>query len=93
MASDEDENRHARRGEEAETLMANPLLVETLEFLEKKIIDGMKILNCTDLEGRDALWRELRALSSIKKQIKYYAIRGREAKKTLAERLKQQFRG
>jgi hypothetical protein len=86
MAEDHLEELYAQRGDDAKRIINDPILRQALEELERDIVQGMKALTATDLEGRDALWRELRALSSFKIKIKQYVSRGDVARKTLLQR-------
>jgi hypothetical protein len=93
MADDRKEEEYAQRGDDARRIMNDPILRQALEELERDIVQGMKALSATDLEGRDALWRELRALASFKVKVKNYVTRGDMAKKTLMQRAKDFIRG
>lgn len=78
-----------RRGAAADELMANPLLKQTLDTLERDIIASMKTLEIKDEEGRDALWRELKALGRFKSKLADYSSTGNAAKKTIMQRIKE----
>lgn len=77
------------RGEEAERLLNNELLVSTLRSMEDECLRQLKMCKPNDMEVRDAYWRELRAIGRFADKLKSYAVTGREAKKTLMQRVKE----
>lgn len=78
-----------KRGEDAERLLADPLLTHALDSIERRIVDSLKAIKTDDIDGRDALWRDLRALERLRHDLKNYIRTGKEAKKGLM----QLFRG
>lgn len=77
-----------KRGEDAARLLADPLLNHALDSIERRIVDSMKVLKTDDIEGRDALWRDLRAIERLKSNLKNYIRTGKEAKKGLFQLFK-----
>jgi hypothetical protein len=77
-----------RRGEEARALLDNQLLRQAIIGMERDIISGMKSLKPEDVEGRDAYWRELRALERFQRKFTGYIRTGETAKKSLVQRFK-----
>jgi hypothetical protein len=71
------------RGRQVTELMKNPHLRDALTYLEKSVIDAMKGLKPTDIEGRDACWRELRAVSRFKQRLEDVMRSGEAAKQTV----------
>ena len=78
-----------KRGDEAEALMNNQLLISTLRAMEDDCLRQLKLCDAKDMETRDAYWRELRAIARFADKLRHYAITGREAKKTLLQRVKE----
>ena len=78
------------RGEEAEALLSNALLKHAMDAMEAEVVTKLKQLPPTDLEGRDAWWRELRAIASFKGRLVRYVSDGREAKPELLKEYKKQ---
>lgn len=46
-----------RRGERARQLMDDPLLKESLDSIEREILDQWEACPVRDIEGRELLWR------------------------------------
>lgn len=78
-----------KRGEEAEKLISNELLASTLRIMEDDCLKHLKLCDPKDLETRDAYWRELRAIGRFADKLSHYAKTGKEAKKTLLQRMKE----
>lgn len=77
-----------KRGEDAERLLADPLLNHALDAMERRIVEAMKSLKTDDIESRDALWRDLRAIERLRLNLKSYIRTGKEAKKGLIQRFR-----
>ena len=82
----------AQRGEQAVKLMEHPLLVEAFDLIEKDILDKWDNSPARDVEGREALWTQLRLLRRVKGHIEFVAESGKVAKETLLQRAAQAFR-
>lgn len=78
-----------RRGEEAERLWNNELLRHALQSLEDDAIRSLKSVRHDDEHGRDAAWRELRAIERFCRKMENYILTGQAAKKTLREKIKE----
>jgi hypothetical protein len=46
-----------RRSSNARRLMADPLLTETLDLMERDVMEAWIVCPVRDTEGREALWR------------------------------------
>jgi hypothetical protein len=72
-----------RRAEEAQRVWDMPIVQESLNSMERDIIRTMKALKPNDNEGRDACWRELRALEIHRKKFLDYLTTGEAARSFL----------
>ncbi len=55
-----------QRAEEASRLLENPLVKEAFEMIEREIIDNWETCPVRDVEGREYLWRFLKATRKFK---------------------------
>lgn len=72
-----------RRGDDAKRIMSDPLVVTALDSMEADIIASLKGLKAGDTEGRDTLWRELRAHERFKAKFANYIRSGALAAKEI----------
>lgn len=77
------------RGQDAEQLLAHPLLVEAFELIEKELTDQWQNSPARDQAGREKLWLTLRLLKRLQVQIRSVVETGQFAKATLAQRIGQ----
>lgn len=50
---------------------------------------ALKAVDSKDIEGRDAAWRDLLAIERFTRKLKNYIITGKQAKKSLLQKLKE----
>ena len=77
-----DKAREILRGQKAQTLLNDPLLVEAFEDVHADIITGLEKSEFADVEIREDAYRMLRALESLKGKLERYV---RKAKGLQAE--------
>lgn len=80
----------ANRGTAAAHLLANPMLVETLDIIERSYVDAWSTNMAPDgmtlrlgPEGREALWNALQAVRKVRAHIESVAMTGRMARAQL----------
>lgn len=77
----------AQRGEQAKQLLAHPLLVDAFDKIEQDIRDKWTNSPARDVDGREALWTQLRLLHRVRAEIQQVAENGKVAEKTLLQRI------
>lgn len=80
------EEEKAQRGTEAERLLSHPLLVEAFDLIEQDIRDKWTNSPARDVDGREALWTQLRLLHRVRAEIQEVAETGKVAQATLAQK-------
>ena len=85
-------NMAINRGEEAKKVLDNPLVLHALDTLEKEAVKRLKAVDNGDEAGRDAAWRELRAIDAFTKRFKSYIVTGKQAKQGLYAKAKERLR-
>lgn len=78
------------RGQDAEQLLAHPLLVEAFELIEEELSNQWQNSPARDQEGREKLWLTLRLLKRLQVQLRSVVETGQFAKLTLAQRIGRQ---
>lgn len=76
-----------RRGEQAQRILQDDLVIKVLSDMEGDVINVLKALKPNDLEGRDAAWRELRAVERFRQKFDAMIASGNKSR-TLLERLR-----
>lgn len=76
-----------QRGEEAQRLLAHPLLVEAFETIEREVTEQWSNSPVRDVEGREKLWLTLKLLHRLKGQITSVVETGQMARQTLLQRI------
>jgi hypothetical protein len=82
----------AERGQQAQRLLADPLLVETLDAIETKWTQAFQNSPARDVEGRELAYRMLQSARLFRQELEVSMDRGRVAQKTLAQRAGQTLR-
>jgi hypothetical protein len=81
-----------QRAEQARQVMETPLVRETLELMEREIVEAWIACPARDTEGRDWLWRQIVSTRKFKDTLRGVMESGKLAqarlkeKQTLAER-------
>lgn len=78
---------HARRGDEAQRLLENPLLIEAFDVIERQCIEEIKKCPVRDAEGLAKLHLMLLLNQRLRVQIESVVNTGKIAKASLAKRL------
>ena len=86
-------HQQANRGAEAERLLAEPLLIEAFEVIERDIIEEIKKCPIRDVEGLRSLHLMLGLHQRLRRQIESVATTGKLARETLAQRAARAVRG
>lgn len=71
------------RGKQADELLATPMLANAIAAMESDVINIMKSLKPSDVEGRDTAWRELRAVARFKQKLESYMKDGKIARQQI----------
>lgn len=79
----------AQRGTEAERLLEHPLLVEAFDLIEQDIRDKWTNSPARDVDGREALWTQLRLLHRVRAEIQTVAETGKVARATLLQKARE----
>lgn len=74
-----------RDGQEAERLLAHPLLVEAFDLIEKDIVEQWMNSPARDEEGRQKLWLMQGLLRRLKAQITSVVNEGKVVEATLKQ--------
>lgn len=81
-----------RRSEEARQVLDSPLVKETLELMERELVEAWIACPARDAEGREWLWRQIVSTRKFKDTLRGVMESGKLAqaklkeKQTLAER-------
>ena len=81
----------AARGEEAEKILANPLVIHAFATMERELVTALKTTKQSQINERDDLLADLRALERFRGKFLYYRQTGDVAQKTLMQRIKEKF--
>lgn len=76
------------RGERAAQLLADPIIADAFEGIEKEYINAWLESPVRDYEGREELYRLLRSLRAVQAKIHAVVDDGKVAKATLAEQVR-----
>lgn len=74
-----------RRGNEAERLLREPLLLEAFEKIEQACLAEWKNAPTRDTEGRERIWTMVKLLERVKAHLTAVAQTGRLASAKVAE--------
>lgn len=77
------------RGQDAEQLLAHPLLAEAFQTIERELTEQWQNSPVRDCEGREKLWLSLKLLQRVHGQIASVVATGQYAKASLAQRIGQ----
>lgn len=80
-----------RRGEQAERLLSDPLLVEAFATIEQELTRQWQDSPARDTQARETLWLSLKLLHRLQGQLQVVVETGQVAKATLAQRVGQMF--
>lgn len=81
-----------QRAQEAERLLAHPLLIEAFETIEKEVIEKWKQSPARDGDGREKLWLTLKLLHRVRTHLESVVSSGKLAQMKLRDRLKSRGR-
>ena len=79
----------AQRGTEAERLLSHPLLVEAFDLIEQDIRDKWTNSPARDVDGREALWTQLKLLQRVRAELQQVAETGKVAQATLLQKARE----
>lgn len=79
----------AQRGMEAERLLSHPLLVEAFDLIEQDIRDKWTNSPARDVDGREALWTQLRLLQRVRAELQSVVETGKVAQATLLQKARE----
>lgn len=77
-----------QRGQQAERLLADPLLVEAFETIEQEITQQWITSPARDADGREKLWMMQQMLYRVKGHLDSVVESGKLARATLAQRMR-----
>lgn len=80
------EEEQALRGQKARELLANPLLTEAFETIEKEVYDAWLSSPARDDEGREKLWLKVKLLHKLRGQLELIVETGRAAEASLVQK-------
>ncbi len=76
----------ARRANEAERLMADPMLKDALDLMEREVSDAWLACPVRDVEGREAAWRLAVTTRKFRDLLRGTIEAGKLARKQIEER-------
>lgn len=87
MSAERDDilRKDAARGARAETLLNDPLLVESLTKLETDYIAAWKATPVRDTEARERLWQAVQIVGKVENHLRVVADGGKMARAELDE--------
>jgi hypothetical protein len=85
--------RDIQRGERAQLLLRDELLVEAFQIIEQDIFEKWQNSPARDEKGRETLYLQQILLRRLQAQLELVVHTGQVAKATLAQRVKQALRG
>jgi len=72
-----------QRGDNAERLLRDPLIVEAFELIRAEYIAAWESAPARDTEGRERIWAHLQALGKVRAHIETVAATGKMTKKQM----------
>jgi hypothetical protein len=75
------------RAQEAERLLAHPLMKEAFETIQKEVIERWQNSPAADANGREKLWLTFKLLQRLKTHLESVMASGKLAEATLRQRL------
>lgn len=78
-----------QRGERAAQILAEPLVVDALDTIEREYIDKWKTSPARDEAGREKLWLMVMTLHKFRSELELVLETGQVAKASLAQRVGQ----
>ena len=80
------------RGQHAESFLSNPIYVEFGTVVRDTLFDEFCKTQFKDAEERDEIWRKMQTLGWLEAKMKRTARDGRQAEKTLLQRIKDKIK-
>lgn len=78
-----------RRGEQAERLLQDDVLLEAFESIEREFTEQWKTSPVRDQDAREKLWLMVKSVQRLRQELESFVMNGTAAKDTLARRVGQ----
>jgi hypothetical protein len=72
-----------RRGERADILMRDELLVESFDTLEREYVDAWRLTAARDTDARERLWQAVQIVGKVRTHLQTVMANGKLAAKEL----------